>query len=33
MLRVYKMTGRRGKRDRLFLSRVFQKLLVNFTGG
>jgi Glycosyl hydrolase family 63 C-terminal domain len=29
--RVYKMTGPRGKRDRLFLSRVFQKLLVNFT--
>jgi hypothetical protein len=29
--RVYKMTGRRGKRDRLFLSRVFQKLLINFT--
>jgi len=29
--RVYKMTGPRGRRDRLFLSRVFQKLLVNFT--
>jgi hypothetical protein len=29
--RVYKMTGERGKRDRLFLSRVFQKLLLNFT--
>lgn len=29
--RVYKMTGTRGKRDRLFLSRVFQKLLLNFT--
>ena len=29
--RIYKMTGPRGKRDRLFLSRVFQKLLVNFT--
>ncbi len=29
--RVYKMTGPRGKRDRLFLSRVFQKLLLNFT--
>jgi hypothetical protein len=28
--RVYKMTGRRGERDRLFLSRVFQKLLLNF---
>jgi len=29
--RVYKMTGPRGARDRQFLSRVFQKLLVNFT--
>jgi len=29
--RVYKMTGRRGERDRVFLARVFQKLLVNFT--
>jgi Glycosyl hydrolase family 63 C-terminal domain len=29
--RVYKMTGRRGKRDRLFLARTFQKLLINFT--
>ena len=29
--RVYKMTGPRGKRDRLFLARVFQKLLLNFT--
>jgi len=29
--RVYKMTGARGKRDRHFLSRVFQKLLLNFT--
>jgi Mannosylglycerate hydrolase MGH1-like glycoside hydrolase domain len=29
--RVYKMTGRRGERDRVFLTRVFQKLLVNFT--
>jgi hypothetical protein len=29
--RVYKMTGPRGERDRLFLARVFQKLLVNFT--
>jgi hypothetical protein len=29
--RVYKMTGARGRRDRLFLARVFQKLLVNFT--
>ncbi len=29
--RVYKMTAPRGKRDRLFLARVFQKLLINFT--
>lgn len=29
--RVYKMTGRRGERDRVFLARVFQKLLINFT--
>jgi hypothetical protein len=29
--RVYKMTGLRGKRDRLFLSRVFQKHIINFT--
>ncbi|HKE90567.1 MAG TPA: hypothetical protein VKB45_09530 [Gemmatimonadales bacterium] len=29
--RVYKMTGERGKRDRLFLARTFQKLLLNFT--
>ncbi len=29
--RVYKMTGRRGERDRIFLARVFQKLLLNFT--
>jgi len=29
--RVYKMTGPRGGRDRPFLARVFQKLLVNFT--
>ena len=29
--RVYKMTGRRGERDRTFLSRCFQKLLINFT--
>src|SRR5688500_3390686 len=29
--RVYKMTGRRGERDRQFLSHVFQKLLMNFT--
>ncbi len=29
--RVYKMTGRKGQRDRLFLARVFQKLMLNFT--
>jgi hypothetical protein len=29
--RAYKMTGPRGGRDRLFLERVFQKLLLNFT--
>jgi hypothetical protein len=29
--RVYKMTGARGHRDRLFLERCFQKLLINFT--
>jgi hypothetical protein len=29
--RVYKMTGPPGKRDRVFLSRVFQKLIINFT--
>jgi hypothetical protein len=29
--RVYKISGPRGGRDRLFLSRVFQKLLLNFT--
>ncbi len=29
--RVYKMTGTRGGRDRVFLSRVFQKLIINFT--
>ena len=29
--RVYKMTGPRGARDRTWLARVFQKLLVNFT--
>jgi len=29
--RVYKMTGPRGERDRVFLGRVFQKLLLNFT--
>ncbi|HYM81449.1 MAG TPA: glucosidase, partial [Candidatus Limnocylindria bacterium] len=29
--RVYKMTGARGARDRLFLERAFQKLMLNFT--
>jgi hypothetical protein len=29
--RVYKITDPRGHRDRLFLERVFQKLLLNFT--
>ena len=29
--RVYKITGRRGERDRVFLQRAFQKLLINFT--
>jgi len=29
--RVYKITGPPGNRDRLFLARVFQKLLINFT--
>jgi hypothetical protein len=29
--RVYKMTGRRGERDRLFLDRAFHKLTLNFT--
>ena len=29
--RIYKMTGARGARDRLFLSRIFQKHLINFT--
>ncbi len=29
--RVYKMTGRRRERDRAFLARVFQKLVINFT--
>jgi hypothetical protein len=29
--RVYKITAPRGSRDRKFLARVFQKLLVNFT--
>jgi hypothetical protein len=29
--RVYKITGARGRRDRQFLQRAFQKLLLNFT--
>jgi hypothetical protein len=29
--RTYKITGVKGKRDRVFLARVFQKLLMNFT--
>lgn len=29
--RVYKMTGPRGRRDRMFLESAFQKLLLNFT--
>src|SRR5205085_4859135 len=29
--RVYKLTAPAGRRDRLFLARVFQKLLLNFT--
>jgi hypothetical protein len=29
--RVYKMSAPRGQRDRVFLARVFQKLLLNFT--
>jgi len=29
--RIYKMTGRRGERDRVFLERALQKLLLNFT--
>ena len=29
--RVYKLTGQRGRRDRLFLERAFQKLLLTFT--
>ena len=29
--RTYKVTGARGARDRVFLARVFQKLLLNFT--
>jgi hypothetical protein len=29
--RVYKLTGPKGKRDRDFLARTFQKLVINFT--
>src|SRR5258708_11033089 len=29
--RLYKMTGAKGARDRMFLSRCFQKLIINFT--
>jgi mannosylglycerate hydrolase MGH1-like protein len=29
--RVYKLTGTKGERDRVWLARVFQKLLINFT--
>jgi hypothetical protein len=29
--RIYKISGQRGRRDRQFLERVFQKLLLNFT--
>jgi hypothetical protein len=29
--RVYRMTGARGHRDRMFLERAFHKLLINFT--
>ena len=29
--RVYRLTGPRGQRDRLFLERTFHKLLINFT--
>ena len=29
--RVYKLTAEKGRRDRLFLERAFQKLLINFT--
>ncbi|HEY3170622.1 MAG TPA: glucosidase, partial [Thermoanaerobaculia bacterium] len=29
--RTYKLTGAKGSRDRVFLGRVFQKLLLNFT--
>ncbi|XP_071946458.1 uncharacterized protein [Antedon mediterranea] len=31
VFRVFKMTGKRGERDRQFLARCFQKLLLNFT--
>ncbi len=29
--RIYKITGKKGERDRVFLARVFQKLLLHFT--
>lgn len=29
--RIYKITGEKGQRDQVFLARVFQKLLLNFT--
>jgi hypothetical protein len=29
--RIFKMTGARAERDRVFLSRAFQKLIINFT--
>lgn len=29
--RIYKITGKKGKRDRAFLESVFQKMLLNFT--
>ena len=28
---VYKMSGDKGKRDKVFLARCFQKLILNFT--
>lgn len=31
VFRVFKMTGKRGFRDRVFLGRCFQKLMLNFT--
>ena len=29
--RIYKMTGKKGARDRAFLEKTFEKLLLNFT--